>query len=110
MGAATTGYRPQGAFPGQPPQVREDQLVGVQVEIEPKEEGMFQSTKGQLPKKKRVRRVPPGKPMQHLATPGKPPQKPAGKRSLPGGMNDTENPTNPFPRKKKNPLASMMGE
>lgn len=107
MGAATTGYRPQGAFPGQPPHMGGNELVVGKVEFEPKEEGnMYADMKGKEPKKKRPRRIPPGKPAQ-VPQGGRTFQ---GKRSAPGGINDTENPTNPFPRKKKNPLASMMGE
>lgn len=90
MGAATTGYRPQGAFPGEPPKVPTE--VGSSEREEIKEKKMMQETKN---KKKRMRRVPPSKPQ--ISSPST-------------RINDTENPTNPLRRKKPNPIASMMGD
>lgn len=105
MGAATVGYGMQEAMPAIPPA-----LSGQPNADNEGDENMLQSTKGDLPKKKRVRRIPPQKPPQGRDMKSKPLP---GKPSKPSrGINDTQNATNPFNKtgKKRNPLAEMMGK
>lgn len=107
MGAAVSGYSNQTSFPGQPPVVAPGgRAVGAARTMVEKPSrlggGEVYSNTEQPKPKKRIRKLP-AKPTRPQRT----------------GINDTENPTNPFrkssestdpSKRKRNPLNSMLGK